>query len=375
MLAETIADNVVKKLDLAARFQAWAVGIAGYEMEMLFSLSVRWFVLASVVLFFFCLYFPAYCAGGGCAGGWPLLIFGALGLIASSPTTSGSPIILLLAWIAGAFGTRLPTFVLGLCALSVAGSFLVTRQVMDNEGGMANTVTSFGLGYWLWIASIVACCLAVFAKPAASRVPEHVAEGDASNSSSRGAITHSRQDLPASLLAITPITRNVTRILGYIASSRDGFYLAALAPKLDWLTQYVREYRLRRGRPRFIASACPRLVSAMGRRTYEWVLQNAGEWPYADRHTLVVTSRPLAEQRENVEAWTQGVDALVEHARGLDDGDVWMVGGGSLQMAFLERCRAGGTGGVDCPAAPWPWSATIIPPTGFAAFINAPVGG
>jgi dihydrofolate reductase len=31
------------------------------------------------------------------------------------------------------------------------------------------------------------------------------------------------------------------------------------------------------------------------------------------------------------------VDALISELRGLDDGDVWMVGGGQLQMAFLER--------------------------------------
>ena len=31
------------------------------------------------------------------------------------------------------------------------------------------------------------------------------------------------------------------------------------------------------------------------------------------------------------------VDALIAELRALDDGDVWMLGGGKLQMAFLER--------------------------------------
>lgn len=31
------------------------------------------------------------------------------------------------------------------------------------------------------------------------------------------------------------------------------------------------------------------------------------------------------------------VDALIAELRALDDGDVWMLGGGALQMAFIER--------------------------------------
>lgn len=32
-----------------------------------------------------------------------------------------------------------------------------------------------------------------------------------------------------------------------------------------------------------------------------------------------------------------GLDSLIEELRALDDGDVWMLGGGRLQMAFMER--------------------------------------
>ena len=31
------------------------------------------------------------------------------------------------------------------------------------------------------------------------------------------------------------------------------------------------------------------------------------------------------------------VEALIAELRALDDGDVWMLGGGKLQMAFIER--------------------------------------
>lgn len=154
----------------------------------------------------------------------------------------------------------------------------------------------------------------------------------------------------------------MARILGYIASSLDGF-IATPDDKLDWLTQYDDMDFGDASYEKFIASV---RTLIMGRRTYEWVLQNAGEWPYRDRHTLVLTSRPLVEQREKVEAWTAGVDALVDHARGLDSGDVWMVGGGALQMAFLER---GALDELAITVVPQLIGGgfQLFPPTGFAA--------
>jgi len=49
-----------------------------------------------------------------------------------------------------------------------------------------------------------------------------------------------------------------------------------------------------------------------------------------------VTSRPIADPPAPIET-RDDVDALVAELRALDDGDVWMLGGGKLQMAFLER--------------------------------------
>jgi dihydrofolate reductase len=49
-----------------------------------------------------------------------------------------------------------------------------------------------------------------------------------------------------------------------------------------------------------------------------------------------MTSRPIEEPKGTLET-RENVDDLVRELRGLDDGDVWMVGGGRLQMAFMER--------------------------------------
>jgi dihydrofolate reductase len=124
----------------------------------------------------------------------------------------------------------------------------------------------------------------------------------------------------------------MARIVGYIASSLDG-YIAAPGDDLDWLTgrtdlvlgQY--DYNLFIKRIRTVV---------MGRATYDWLARQDFTWPYAEQRSIVVTSRPLPDPIGPLETRSD-VDALITELRALDDGDVWMLGGGSLQMAFIER--------------------------------------
>jgi len=154
----------------------------------------------------------------------------------------------------------------------------------------------------------------------------------------------------------------LARILGYIASSLDGF-IATPDDRLDWLTKYD---DIDFGDASYQTFIAPVRTLIMGRTTYDWILANTAEWPYGDRRTIVVTSRPLTARRGNVEVWTRGIDALVEHARSLVDGDVWMVGGGGLQMAFLER-RALDELALTIVPELIGGGAPLFPATGFAA--------
>ena len=124
----------------------------------------------------------------------------------------------------------------------------------------------------------------------------------------------------------------MARILGYIAASLDGF-IADSSESLDWLTgpsdfelgehhydQFIKRIR----------------TVVMGRTTYEWVVRSGAAWPYAEQRAIVVTSHPLPDPPAPIEMRSD-IDALVAELRALGDGDVWMLGGGRLQMAFLER--------------------------------------
>jgi dihydrofolate reductase len=124
----------------------------------------------------------------------------------------------------------------------------------------------------------------------------------------------------------------MAKIVGYIATSLDGF-IADENEKLDWLFKYdgmdlgEHDYR------RFVKSMG---TIVMGRGTYDFIAKDPAPWAYGEQRVVVVTSRPIANPKGSLQI-KDNVDDLITELRGLDDGDVWMLGGGMLQMAFMER--------------------------------------
>ncbi len=123
----------------------------------------------------------------------------------------------------------------------------------------------------------------------------------------------------------------MARIVGYIAASLDGF-IADENEGLDWL--YKAEAELGEHHyDRFIEGI---RTIVMGRSTYDWLARSGMDWAYGRQRVLVVTSRPIDSPMGALETRSD-IEALIAELRGLDDGDVWMLGGGRLQMAFIER--------------------------------------
>ncbi|MDF1632117.1 dihydrofolate reductase family protein [Mycoplana sp. MJR14] len=124
----------------------------------------------------------------------------------------------------------------------------------------------------------------------------------------------------------------MARILGYIAASLDGRIVSGDG-SLEWLYKYddmnlaEHDYRVFLKRIRTIV---------MGRGTYDFIANEQSPWAYSDQRVIVVTSRPLGNPKGPLEVRTD-IDALISELRASDDGDVWMLGGGQLQMAFIER--------------------------------------
>ncbi len=119
-------------------------------------------------------------------------------------------------------------------------------------------------------------------------------------------------------------------IRGYIATTLDGC-IADPEGGVGFLDPYGAEEA---GYAGFLAEIG---TIVMGRLTYQAVREMGG-WPYEEKRCLVVSSRPLGPLPANTTAWTRGVDTLVAHLRALeDDRDAWVLGGGRLQQAFLDR--------------------------------------
>lgn len=76
----------------------------------------------------------------------------------------------------------------------------------------------------------------------------------------------------------------------------------------------------------------------MGSHTYEMALTLAASygWAYGDKPTIVVTSRNLPNSRSNVEFYTGELRRLLEDRLRPTYKNVWMVGGASLAMDFLN---------------------------------------
>jgi dihydrofolate reductase len=124
------------------------------------------------------------------------------------------------------------------------------------------------------------------------------------------------------------------RILGYMAASVDG-YIADRVGGIGWLDPFN---DVDAGYGAFIAGIG---TVVMGRRTYDQIL-TFGAYPYAAQRSIVVTHRPIEAAPPGVEAWHDGVPSLAAHLRQAKDGqDAWVVGGATLQSAFIAA------GGLD----------------------------
>jgi dihydrofolate reductase len=129
----------------------------------------------------------------------------------------------------------------------------------------------------------------------------------------------------------------------YCAASLDGF-IAESDDNLRWLTEYDGGFDgpgaepMKGGYDRFYEGVG---ALVMGSVTYEWVLRELTEWPYAGKPTWVLTSRELPEPPgEGLDVRFADGDVgdlcgqMLDAAGGRD---LWVVGGGDIASQFADR--------------------------------------
>jgi dihydrofolate reductase len=81
----------------------------------------------------------------------------------------------------------------------------------------------------------------------------------------------------------------------------------------------------------------------MGRTTYEVVRAMGGDWPYAGKRSYVVTLQALPDLPPQTEIRPADFTALAAELRQHQDGDVWLLGGGSFGWVFSMSRRSTGS--------------------------------
>ncbi|CAH0159252.1 dihydrofolate reductase family protein [Stenotrophomonas lactitubi] len=151
----------------------------------------------------------------------------------------------------------------------------------------------------------------------------------------------------------------MARIRGYIASSLDGF-IAGPNHSLEWLFRYA---GMDLGEHDYGVFLQGIRTVVMGRATYDFLARDASPWPYTQQRVIVVTSRAIPVPKGPLQT-RNDIDGLIAELRALADGDVWMLGGGQLQMAFMER---GALDEIEVYVMPelLGGGSPLFPPTGF----------
>jgi dihydrofolate reductase len=135
----------------------------------------------------------------------------------------------------------------------------------------------------------------------------------------------------------------MSRVRYYCAASLDG-YIAESDDTLDWLLGYEGSFEGadstegKGGYENFYAEIGA-LVS--GSVTYEFVLEQGGEWPYAGKPTWVLSSRELPKPKgEGVDVRIVNAeipDLIDEMLNAAGNLDLWVVGGGNVASQFADN--------------------------------------
>ena len=139
----------------------------------------------------------------------------------------------------------------------------------------------------------------------------------------------------------------MTKVQYYCAATLDG-YIADADDGLDWLLGYEGSYEGagaeagpmgEGGGYEAFYEGVGALVS--GSTTYEWVLENLNEWPYAGKPFWVLSSRELPRPN-GAEDEVRVVDAAVaeihdEVVASAGGSNVWIVGGGNVASQYAAE--------------------------------------
>lgn len=118
------------------------------------------------------------------------------------------------------------------------------------------------------------------------------------------------------------------KIVCYIAASMDG-YIAAPNDSLDWLMKTEGEGDA--GYAGFMETVDTLIC---GRRTYDWVVEREGAFPYQEQTCYVFTHSPGEESQ--VKFVNEDIKLFGDKLKAQDGKNIWLIGGSQLLHQFLK---------------------------------------
>jgi dihydrofolate reductase len=134
----------------------------------------------------------------------------------------------------------------------------------------------------------------------------------------------------------------VSKTQYYCACTLDG-YIADPDDRIDWLLKYEGSFDGEGVEP--IKGSYDRFYEGvgaliMGAVTYEWILAELDEWPYAGKPTWVLSSRhlslPAGDQLDVRIANAKVPDLYDEMVAAAGERNLWVVGGGNVASQFAD---------------------------------------
>ncbi|PSL07727.1 dihydrofolate reductase family protein [Cecembia rubra] len=120
------------------------------------------------------------------------------------------------------------------------------------------------------------------------------------------------------------------KVILYIACSLDGF-IAKEGDDLSFLDAVAKEGE-DYGYAEFVDSVD---TVIMGRRTYEWVMSQVEEFPYAGKETYIIT-RELRESIGKVHFYSDDIETLIDRLKRREGRNLFIVGGAQVVKMVLD---------------------------------------
>ncbi|SDD57632.1 Dihydrofolate reductase [Terribacillus halophilus] len=117
------------------------------------------------------------------------------------------------------------------------------------------------------------------------------------------------------------------KLILFIAASLDG-YIATKEDSLDWLFSVEGD----NGYTEFYESVDTVL---MGKRTYDWIMDHAEDFPYQNKACYVFT-RTDEKGTEHVQFVHGDIVSFTNQLKQQEGKSIWIVGGGELLSAFMK---------------------------------------